>query len=507
MSAPTLHPYQAELIDKVYRATDSESHKRILVTLPTGAGKTVVAAAIARAEVECGKRVAFISHRREITRQTVAKMHAAGLDGGIIQAGFPSRPDQATQICSIQTLTARGLRPPADIVFIDEAHHARAHTYEQVVASYPNATVIGMTATPCRKDGRGLGNIFTALVEGPQVQELIDGGYLVPSIVYAPTIPDLTGVRTQAGDYNELQLAERMDRPQLVGGVVEHWLRHGERRKTVAFAVNVAHSIHLRDEFVKAGVKAEHLDGSTPTEDRDAILERLANGDTEVVCNCAVLVEGWDSPGVSCLIMARPTKSLGLFRQMGGRGLRTAPGKKNCIVLDHAGAVYRHGLFEDPIEWSLDIDQKSRNRRQEARETALGKRLCECPRCKALRTAGEACHACGWEPQRRAEAVDVIDGNLARLDRQRRPQINQPSEAEKRLWYGALWHIGNERARQRPFNAKGWSRNKFREKFGDYPPWSWHPPLPVQPSAEVRAWVRSRDIAFAKTQAKQRGAA
>jgi DNA repair protein RadD len=199
MSAPTLHPYQGELIDRVYRAIDSEGQKRIIVVLPTGAGKTVIAAAIARAEVERGKRVLFASHRREITKQTVAKMHAVGLDGGIIQAGFPSRPDQPIQIASIQTLTARGLRPPAEVVFIDEAHHCRARTYEAILASYSDATVIGLTATPCRKDGRGLGNIFNALIEGPPVQELIDGKYLVPTSSTRPRRPiSLVSVRRRA---------------------------------------------------------------------------------------------------------------------------------------------------------------------------------------------------------------------------------------------------------------------------------------------------------------------
>ena len=203
--------------------------------------------------------------------------------------------------------------PQADLVIVDEAHHAPADTYRRVLAKYPDAIVIGLSATPCRKDGRGLGNLFEVLIECPQIAELIDGKYLVPTIIYAPTTPDLRGVRTQAGDYVESQLAERMDKAELIGDIVTHWHRHAERRRTVVFATNVAHSIHLRDEFVKSGVKAEHLDGSTPTEDRDAILRRLANGDTEVICNCAILCEGWDSPEVSCLVLGRPTKSLGCF--------------------------------------------------------------------------------------------------------------------------------------------------------------------------------------------------
>jgi len=434
-----------------------------------------------------------------MTRQTVAKMNDVGLDVGVIQAGWIPQPELPVQIGSLQTLTARGLRPPAHIIFIDEAHHCRARTYEAILASYPDATVVGLTATPVRKDGRGLGNIFNAMVEGPSVQELVDGKYLVPTIIYAPVIPDLAGVRTQAGDYVESQLAERMDTPALIGGILEHHLKFGEHRKTVIFAVNVGHSVHIKDEFVKAGIKAEHLDGSTPNEERAAILERLANGDTEVVCNCQVLTEGVDIPDVACLVLARPTKSLGLFRQMVGRGLRTSEvtGKKNCIILDHSGSVYRHGRPEDPIEWTLNTDRKARNRTQESRSLMVGKRLCECPRCKALRTAGEACLVCGWEPQRRGENVEILDGELGRIDQHRKAQQHVYSDADCRFWHAALVFIGNERSRTRQFNVRGFVYHRYLEKFGRKPPWDMPPPVP--PNAEIRAWVKSRDIAYAKT--------
>ena len=200
------------------------------------------------------------------------------------------------------------------------------------------------------------------MIEGPQVAELIAGGYLVRTRVYAPVDPDLRGVRTVAGDYNEGQLAERMDRPDLIGDIVTHWHKYGERRKTVAFAVNVPHSIHLRDEFVKSGVRAEHIDGSTPKPERDATLARLASGEIELVTNCMVLTEGWDMPEVGCCILARPTKKMGLYRQMIGRVLRPAPGKADAIILDHSGAVFRHGFAEDRVEWTLDPDRRASSR-------------------------------------------------------------------------------------------------------------------------------------------------
>ena len=172
-----------------------------------------------------------------------------------------------------------------------------------------------------------------------------------------------------------------MDRPQLVGDIVTHWHKFGERRKTVAFAVNVGHSIHISDEFVKSGVRAEHIDGTTPKPERDATLARLASGEIELVTNCMVLTEGWDMPDVGCCILARPTKKMGLYRQMIGRVLRPAEGKPDAIVLDHSGAVFRHGFVEDRVDWTLDPEKKAPRR-------SIGERctlIITAPRMHAMR--------------------------------------------------------------------------------------------------------------------------
>jgi superfamily II DNA or RNA helicase len=226
--------------------------------------------------------------------------------------------------------------PPADLVVVDEAHHVLAQSYKRILEIYPRAIVLGLTATPCRGDGRGLGNAFDVLIEAASVGDLVEQKYLVPTVVYAPVRPDLTGIQVKRGDYVEEQLAARMNTAQLVGDIVEHWHRLAGPRRTVVFATGVGHSRHIRDEFRRAGVLAEHLDGSTPTDERDRILAQLAAGQIDVVTNAMVLTEGWDSPSVSCLVLARPTKSLGLYRQMVGRVLRPAPGKTDALILDHA---------------------------------------------------------------------------------------------------------------------------------------------------------------------------
>jgi DNA repair protein RadD len=506
-----LRPYQCDVIAD-YQCALADGKRRPLVVAPTGSGKTIIMAAIIKAAVADRKTVLVLAHRREIVAQTVAKVRACGLNCGIIQAGERPRPLELVQVASIQTLWVRSQHagkmelPPADLLVIDECHHAPAMTYRKIIAAYPDVVLLGLTATPCRGDGRGLGGIFEMMIECPQVAELIVQGYLVKTRHYAPVNPDLTGVRSQAGDYIETDLATYMDRPRLVGDIVTHWHKYGERRRTVAFAVDVGHSIHICDEFVKSGVRAEHIDGSTPKPERDAALARLASGETELISNCMVLTEGWDMPEVACCILARPTKKMGLYRQMVGRILRPASGKTDAIVLDHAGAVFRHGFVEDPVAWTLDPDRCAENRTHAARAVEHGSRLLECTQCSTIRVAGEPCPCCGFLPRRPGRNIDVRDGDLVRIDADlgfvgsgERARADLADPALRARWHGMLTHIAGERSYK-----PGWVAYKFKEKFNTWPP---HGHVaPIAPSPEVRSWVRSRQIAYAKAKAKERAA-
>ena len=312
MTAPTLRKYQCDIIDIFIVPSHPAAGASCWWRQPERQNHRICR--YVRSQVAAGKTVLIFTHRREIISQTSRQLHALGVSPGIIQAGVSPRPLERVQVASIQTLHRRAiytenmLLPLADVLIVDEAHHATAATYRAIINAYPNAILLGLTATPCRGDGRGLGGIFNTLIECPQVAELIEQGYLVKTRTYAPVNPDLKGVKTVQGDYHESQLAERMDRPALIGDVVTHWHKYGERRKTVCFAVNVAHSIHLRDEFINAGVRAEHIDGSTPKPERDATLQRLASSGIELVTNCMVLTEGWDMPEVGCCILASPRK-------------------------------------------------------------------------------------------------------------------------------------------------------------------------------------------------------
>lgn len=491
-----LRPYQAAAVEQIEQST------KALFVLPTGGGKTVVASTVIERAVQRGERVLVLTHRREILKQTSSKL---SIEHGLIQAGLNTDLSYPVQVASVQTVWARCMRtdklplPLADLIVIDEAHHVAARTWQAIIDQYPNARLLGLTATPCRSDGRGLGNFFCDLIEGPQIPELIAQKHLVPTIYYAPTEPNLRGVQTQRGDYVVKQLADRMNRDDLVGDVVSNWHKHAQRRKTLVFCVDVAHSAHVKDEFIKSGVRAEHVDGSTPKPERDAILARLASGETEVVCNCMVLTEGFDLPAIGCIVLARPTKQLGLFRQMAGRGLRPSPDKSNLVLIDHSGAVILHGLLEDEIKWTLDITKRADNPTQNERDRLAICRPIECTQCGALRKGGEPCPHCGFLPKRQPDAIVFREGELARVDRQTRTVQPVSDPNERMRWHAMLAGI----AAQRGYKP-GWVAFKFKEKFGSWPA-SRHI-QPMQPSAEILSWVRSRNIAWAKSKAKQAAA-
>jgi len=496
----TLRPYQEKLladIDSAFRA----GYRRPLIVMPTGSGKTIVFAVSIQCEAAQHRKALVLAHRREIIHQTADKLRALGVIPGIVMAGEKPRPMLDAQVASVQTLFARGIKrevmalPPADLGIVDEAHHSPAASYRQILEAYPDTRWLGFTATPERGDGRGLGGFFDTLIEGPQVAELKDLGFLVGTRVFAPYNPDLTGVATRAGDYVASQLAERMDRVKLVGDIVQNWHQHAEGRQTVVFASSVAHSVHLREAFREAGVRAAHIDGSTPKDERDAALAQLASGEITVLSNCAVLCEGWDTPATGCCVLARPTKSMGLFRQMIGRVLRPAEGKTDAIVIDHSGATFRHGFAEDFVVWTLNPDTKAaRNETHEQRENVFNSRLVECSNCSAIRTAGAPCPHCGFQPETRPRYVVTTDGELGLVDRERRVSPHQWSDDQRLDFYAQLTAIAQERGYKSGFAAV-----KYREKFKEWPPWprGFAPP-PVDPTPEVRAWVKSRAIAYAK---------
>jgi DNA repair protein RadD len=495
-----LRDYQVRAIEQIDAANSA------IYVLPTGGGKTVIFTSLIKMLAERGERVLILCHRNEILNQTSRELSDQGIEHGIIRAGLVADLSYPVQLASIQTLSRRTSTgkleyPKADVVFVDECHHARARTWLDALNAYPNARRYGFTATPCRGDGRGMGDVFDEFIVGPQVAELQADGYLIKVKYFAPAKIDRRGVRTQQGDYAVGELAARMNRAHLIGDIVTQWHRLAERRRTIVFAVDIGHSVSIRDEFLKADVRCEHLDGGTPREEREAILARLASGKTEIVVNCMVLTEGFDCPPVGCIVLARPTKQLGLYRQMAGRGLRPAENKSSLVLIDHAGAVHRHGLLEDEITWTLEIDGKAKNDAQEHRTEKAFEAFVDCSKCGAVRERGEACPSCGFKPGPRPDLIIAADEDLVEIG-QRAPKH---SEEDKQRWFSELvahrTTLNNERVARGKLPLKpGWPAAQWKEKFGNWPPYDWNHFAPAQEvSAEVRSWVRSRQIAYAKS--------
>lgn len=372
--------------------------------MPTGSGKTTVAAEVIRRAVDRGERVVVVVHRLHLVSQVADRLRAYGIEAARISGG--SAPSaEPVQVAMVQTLARRAC-PPADLVIVDECHHIKAESYLQVLRAYPHARVIGMTATPFRSDGQGLGDMFDAIIEPTDVAALIDEGILVEPSVYAPSAgPNLDGLPVIAGDFDRRALSERMDRCELVGSIVDHWRELAEGKRTVAFAVSVAHSRSIVARFLAAGIPAEHVEART--KGREAIFARLARGETLVVSNVGIIDEGWDLPALEAAILARPTRSLGLHIQMVGRVMRAAEGKA-AVVLDHAGNHLRLGLVTDRVEHALDGCSRARG------APSVGR----CPACGIV-ARGRACPGCGADLAEAREPLIPFEkpGRLVRLGR------------------------------------------------------------------------------------------
>jgi len=461
-----LRPYQTGAIERV-RGAIRQGRRRPCLVAPTGAGKTVIASSMMRSAYERGSRVLFVAHRRELIVQAWTKLQDAGIPVaalGILMADDQrANPDAPIRVASVDTLRHRTY-PPADLVIIDECHRSLARTYRDLVEHYTGAIIVGLTATPYRADGSGLGDVFDALEVVTTPRQLIGEGFLVePKVFSAPpeSMPDLSGVRTRAGDYVEADLSAAVMSGQLVGGIVEHWQRLADHRRTVAFAVNVAHSEAIAAAFREAGVAAEHLDGTTPTRERDAILARLESGETRVVSNCGVLCEGWDQPAVKVAILARPTQSTGLYLQQAGRILRPWQDVP-ALILDHAGNCLAHGLPQQDREFSLE-GTKGKGGGGAAPTK-------ECRECHAVVAAGcKTCPECGEDfPAGEGKpAPEESTGELRELT----PEMYERWAA---AWADMVadWTATNGQRvadGMRP-RKPGYIFHRFKERFGHPPP-------------------------------------
>lgn len=354
-----LRPYQQNGIDEI-RDSFAVANRRVLYQLPTGGGKSKVLSHIVKSAYDKGSRVMMLAHRKELIYQLRGHVEGEGLQAGVIMAGHDFTSHRI-QVASIQTLTRRLGYPLWDnsewhpqLILTDECHHAKAASYQSVYNRFPNARLLGVTATPIRTDGKGLGDVFDDMVCGPQIHELVSAGFLCsPKYFCSGNVMGDRKVGRVAGDYNKRELGQAVSETRLEGNLVREWFAHAEGLQTIVFAVNVEHSQRIVNEYLAVNVPAAHLDHHSSPEHRAQVLADFAVGKIKILSNVGLVTEGFDVPATACVQLARPTQSLGLYYQMVGRALRTAPDKPEAIILDHAGCYLAHGNVLTPYHWKL----------------------------------------------------------------------------------------------------------------------------------------------------------
>lgn len=475
-----LRPHQVRAISMLFQAMKAGS-KRPMLQAPTGFGKTLTAAAIIQRGLSHGRRIIFTVPTIDLVEQAVRDFYAEGIrDIGVIQADHHmTDPSKPVQVASLQTLARREI-PPANLVIIDEAHKTHKLIEDWMMRDeWIDVPFVGLSATPWKK---GLGRLYDRLIIAATTADLIEAGYLAPFTVFAPSKPDLSKVKVERGDYREDQLSQVMSDRDLVANVVSTWQKLGQGRPTLCFAVDRTHAQTLQAQFEAAGVSCGYVDGTMDRSQRDDVRKKFESGAYKVVCNVMVLTTGvdWD---VRCIILARPTKSEMLYVQMVGRGLRTADGKADCLILDHSTTTLNLGFVTDIHHPSLDdgtMDQGSKpdDTPREPPKPA------ECPACHYIKAAGvKNCPQCG-HVHFAVSKVETKDGELVALSGKNKP-------VDKQRFYQELLGLANQKGKD-----EKWAKAFFRQRFNEWP-YRNHI-RPMEPSPETISWVKSRQIAFAK---------
>jgi len=465
-----LRPYQEDSVANVRRAL--KVHRRVLLQSPVGSGKTILAGTMIRGCVEAGWTVWFLCHRTELIDQTSRTLNGLRIDHGYVAAGYPTNYSKQVLVCSVQTIGRRLARLNAPkIIFVDESHHAVAGTWRAIINAFPSALIVGLTATPERLDGKGLGDMFNALIPGPSVRWLMDEGYLSDFLVWTHDTPDLSAMKMRGADFDPEALTKAMSDPHLLGDAVEHYQRLCPGERGVSFCVSIEHALKMRDAFRAAGVNAEELDGGAPKDIRRSVIRAFRAGDIDVLTSVDLFGEGFDLPEMAVAILQRPTKSLGLTIQQCGRVLRpvyhpdadlsTREGrlwgiangmKPMAKILDHAGNLKPidkggHGPPDLERQWSL----AGRTKKSRDGGTA-GARIC--PQCFGASPAGTPiCAACGHVFVPTPREVEQLEGQLREMEREQVRVALASEPIRKAATFAAVIEIFKARGNKEPVTA------------------------------------------------------
>lgn len=447
--AVTLRPYQQQLITDI-RLQYQLGKRTVLAVLPTGGGKTVCFSYIAQSAARKGNRICILVHRAELLDQASRSLTAMGVTHGRIAAGRSMDLSHAVQVASVQTLARRLHKLPAgffQLLVVDEAHHTNAGQWATVLQHFQTAHVLGVTATPVRGDGRGLGDHYEAMVQGPSAAWLTDNGYLASARVLAPPGFNATGLRKRMGDFDTKEAEQRVG--TIMGDCCSHYRKHLAEQTAIAFCCSVAHAEAVAALFMSQGIPAASIDGTMTTDQRSDLLTALGTGRIKVLTSCSLIGEGVDVPSVGGCILLRPTQSVGLHLQMIGRCLRPSAGK-TAVVLDHVGNTLRLGHHLENRDWTLD------GIRKRDREQAPSVKVC--PVCFSTNmSATQVCPDCGhvFAPQKTRE-LKVVEGELQELQRQQRREQGSAQSLEE------LIDLGRRRGYKKP---RGWAERVYQARL------------------------------------------
>lgn len=453
-----LRQYQTDILEGV-REAFRDGKKRVLVVSPTGSGKTRLFARIAHDVAAREKRVTVLTHRDFLHDQVCDALKDEDVAHGIMKGGLRYTTRQPVVVASVFTLVKRLEHFPAPHLIIpDECHHVLAGSWEKVAKAYPNAYVLGVTATPVRQDGGGLGDFFDCMVEGPTTAELTVMGFLSPAVVYAPQVaPDLRGLRTRGGDFVPAEVDAAMDKPQITGDAVGHYERLANGKSAVAFCCSIRHAEDVAQEFRRRGHTAVCVTGKMDRWQQRQTFKDFADGKIKIITAADLISEGFDAPMIECAILLRPTQSLGLYLQQVGRAIRIAPGKTHTIILDHAGNVKLHGLPDEDRAWTLE---KTVERKMKSAVPTIR----TCPECYAMHRPMPKCPVCGYVYEVVGRTVEHVEGELeqvtavdplAELERRfhiLRKVAERRRHADPQQW--ALSVLAAEMARSRPVTVE-----------------------------------------------------
>jgi len=455
--------------------------------------------------------VLALMHRRGLVEQLGERFNSCGVESGVVMNGVEPDFEQHTQIGTIQTFsrrinyeeydwaTQKPFKPwehPADVILLDEAHRSLSKTFQDTLKSYENKIVLGFTATPTLSTGVGMGNYYEALIQPVGVRELINCGALVPGVYYGLPAPDLTGIRVIAGDYEKKTLSERVDDKKLIGDIVLNWSKIATGKRTLVFAVNVKHSQAIVHEFERSGIPAEHLDAHSTDEKRTETINRFKTGETQVVSNVGLFTEGTDLPEIECVCLARPTKSIGAYLQMIGRGARPNPGKRDFTVLDHGKNVNEHGFYEDPITWTLE-GKKISYYKPESKFPKIRAQM-ECRICCAIFT-GSKCPVCLTEVENYGKKIKTLEYELKQLGEVKK----EKSKKKTLLNYPAAVLVGMLKSEAaRLGKTDKWIRANYRELTDKWPKSLDVRSVPA--TQEMKGWLQYKRIQWIKRKQEEK---